>query len=958
MSNNSSISKLYQSSVLSAPIEVYGESVPTYVNLSELYGGEVLKQEYKRVPIELTEEYLTILQILEEEAEARARNNPTPKPLGPYRLTLNQRRAIFDTMSKEQYNNILTNKAAARSFAAQVATVQRNDKYNKALRDSLGLEEGVDSPADGGSNVDIDYIKWINYLGKTDSVFLANTMNYILTIKGLGLWNNIVTYPLATSQNIGSGTKALGLGNLGNNIANPNVNQTALSFTSPYYGWTAGGLNLSAAASDQNGTTFWQGWQTNNLSNNFTLDTWVTFTGLTGTYNTAFFTNEQYQTNGFRAGLTYNGGSTTNCSFVFWSEESGGTVSLTTPNNSIQLGKEVNITLTYNATTSAASIYLNGVLSTTGIGRIVPPTNNALRINGLIVGTVDTAIIKSLALYNTPLNANQVKAMYNLNKSYLPIDQDYLDYIQATGITNPTYQTRIANFITGIKDLGLWEYMVAWPMRSSLNKGSGNTVYSLGGYGTYNGTMVNNAKWTPGGITFTSQSDYIDYGTFNVNMSGGGFNVHTLISGLGVPVTYTTTDDSFNFFSSSDGNSLQNQITNKVGGGFTWEFQSANYNAYRIYDLISRSASIATDVGLTYIADNSLSTTLSTSTFQFNGITTNGTGKNYDVGAPKINGNRNIRTFGRSNTTNAPYPNSRMSYLLVFAPTLSGFGDNTPIRVTSQTMSAVYTLCQNTLNQGDPDVEAYVATTGATDSTISTFVSGIKAQGLWYNMVSWPLISTQNIGTGSVAYPLGGLYGGGLSLSGTLVNGPTWSLSGVTSLLASAQGISSTIGSLTLSAQSLFTVGRTLTNTTGAVMIARNSTGGTQNGMNMRINDASADIAAIQEQSGETTNSTLFVTSLADNSVFRARLATATAATSAGFITRFDSTPVIKTITLSGSGPLTNTDPLWIGRRAVASGTNDNQIAFASVFTSDISPLSSTVYNIYKSTLGANLNLP
>jgi hypothetical protein len=84
------------------------------------------------------------------------------------------------------------------------------------------------------------------------------------------------------------------------------------------------------------------------------------------------------------------------------------------------------------------------------------------------------------------------------------------------------------------------------------------------------------------------------------------------------------------------------------------------------------------------------------------------------------------------------------------------------------------------ISQGfDPDAAAYVATAGVTDATgksqINTFVKGIKNLGLWSNIISWPLRSTQNAGTGTTVYSLGGL----ITKNGTLINGPTWGTDGI-----------------------------------------------------------------------------------------------------------------------------------------------------------------------------------
>jgi hypothetical protein len=88
------------------------------------------------------------------------------------------------------------------------------------------------------------------------------------------------------------------------------------------------------------------------------------------------------------------------------------------------------------------------------------------------------------------------------------------------------------------------------------------------------------------------------------------------------------------------------------------------------------------------------------------------------------------------------------------------------------------TLTLNTLARGyDADATAFAAASGATDvSNLSAFVKGVKELGLWSNMVCWPLRSSQNAGTGTTAYSLGGLG----TFNGTLTNGPTWGSNGIT----------------------------------------------------------------------------------------------------------------------------------------------------------------------------------
>lgn len=78
----------------------------------------------------------------------------------------------------------------------------------------------------------------------------------------------------------------------------------------------------------------------------------------------------------------------------------------------------------------------------------------------------------------------------------------------------------------------------------------------------------------------------------------------------------------------------------------------------------------------------------------------------------------------------------------------------------------------------DADAAAYFERAGVTDATaknqINAFVKGMKGLGLYSNMLSWPLRSAQNAGTGSTAYSLGGLQ----TANATLVNGSTWTANG------------------------------------------------------------------------------------------------------------------------------------------------------------------------------------
>ena len=72
-------------------------------------------------------------------------------------------------------------------------------------------------------------------------------------------------------------------------------------------------------------------------------------------------------------------------------------------------------------------------------------------------------------------------------------------------LTRASASSLISQFVRGIKALGLWNSMVCWPLRSSQNASSTLTAKSLGGLGTYDGTLVNSSSsaWTSSGLNLT-----------------------------------------------------------------------------------------------------------------------------------------------------------------------------------------------------------------------------------------------------------------------------------------------------------------------------------------------------------------------------------------------------------------------------------------------------------------------
>jgi hypothetical protein len=118
--------------------------------------------------------------------------------------------------------------------------------------------------------------------------------------------------------------------------------------------------------------------------------------------------------------------------------------------------------------------------------------------------------------FNLELSAPQVTALHNLYRNTLGTGLGLPDYDPATieyaARSGATDLANIDAFVRGVKDLGLWNSMVCWPLRSTQNAGTGTTAYSLGGLGAFNGTLVGGPAWDPAGIVLDGTDDYLNAG--------------------------------------------------------------------------------------------------------------------------------------------------------------------------------------------------------------------------------------------------------------------------------------------------------------------------------------------------------------------------------------------------------------------------------------------------------------
>jgi|688.fasta_scaffold135995_3 hypothetical protein len=87
---------------------------------------------------------------------------------------------------------------------------------------------------------------------------------------------------------------------------------------------------------------------------------------------------------------------------------------------------------------------------------------------------------------------------------------DVQGYLNTCNISAATPRQQIRDFAKGVNDLGLWNSMVCWPLRSSQNAGVGLTAFSLGGLGRFDGTLVGPPTWGANALDFTTNNSRMD----------------------------------------------------------------------------------------------------------------------------------------------------------------------------------------------------------------------------------------------------------------------------------------------------------------------------------------------------------------------------------------------------------------------------------------------------------------
>jgi hypothetical protein len=185
--------------------------------------------------------------------------------------------------------------------------------------------------------------------------------------------------------------------------------------------------------------------------------------------------------------------------------------------------------------------------------------------------------------------------------TFAGFDADAAAYFDRAGVTDATAKAQINAFVKGMKDLNLYNSMVSWPLRSAQNAGTGTTAYSLGGFGNFDGTMVNSPTRGTDGLLFESSANthittsldllnLRDFTALVVASQTSYTNLDVLMAGWGT----TTASNYFimrkgsvsavNFLIRSGGSARQINTAGLTSGAFNmhgWGTQGANTIATR-----------------------------------------------------------------------------------------------------------------------------------------------------------------------------------------------------------------------------------------------------------------------------------------------------------------------------------------------------------------------------------------
>ena len=231
-------------------------------------------------------------------------------------------------------------------------------------------------------------------------------------------------------------------------------------------------------------------------------------------------------------------------------------------------------------------------------------------------------------------------------------DTDVFNYFSRANITDPQAMKQIANFVKRVKSLGIWNNFVCWMLTNTQQgKSAGSasgTIYSLGGLGTYDATVVNSLTIDSDGVTANGS---VGYGYLVVANGANLLAVNPVSSGAVYKTSGTTWGGGLAYW--VFGNQY-GATTNQSSGGWFREAVSVG--------LINQMR------GETLL--NSLGTAYDQTSFCFFTNTTSSSASNNSLNYK----NGSLSTTHTVGTTVSPGPSGSNSYQFAAIPSYSALG--------------------------------------------------------------------------------------------------------------------------------------------------------------------------------------------------------------------------------------------------------------------------------------------
>ena len=165
----------------------------------------------------------------------------------------------------------------------------------------------------------------------------------------------------------------------------------------------------------------------------------------------------------------------------------------------------------------------------------------------------------------------------------------YEHYNKISSLAGDQKDRSVLQFINGLQDMGLWDKIICWPLKSTQNVGLGTLAYGIGGlsktenytYDLLDGTLVNNASWSLSGITSKSCTS----GYIKISNGAGLLSADDVISGSAFTSTFALTGSSSYYHYWIYGNQIGETDNIEYGGGFKEGVEAGLINNMRSAEL-------------------------------------------------------------------------------------------------------------------------------------------------------------------------------------------------------------------------------------------------------------------------------------------------------------------------------------------------------------------------------------